>query len=254
MKFREVIIGLIMAAVLPTASYAELPSGHYDIPFGQQQGVWDITGSYSDTDVSTTTNFTIVQDDKGKITGNGTTTGVEQGYTVQMNFTAKGAIKSVADVTRVDVTTKYIGTATNGGPIYKITGNVKYSFEIDPLSEELVGTASGKICIQKVGCDSITDTIDYDLPASEDGTWTLALDIVPASNGKNLTGTATATLANGRSEALALSGQYVSSTDTGNLKLKGSAGLVTLRINAVAGNALVQMINAKLLGQKVVGP
>jgi hypothetical protein len=82
----------------------------------------------------------------------------------------------------------------------------------------------------------------------------LALDIVPATNGKNLTGTAVATLANGRVEPLSLSGQYVASTDTANLKLKGSAGLVTLRMNALAGQAVVQMINAKLLGQKVVGP
>ena len=254
MKVKEAILGLIMAAMLPAAAYGELPSGHYNISFGQQQGLWDLTGSYSDTDVSETINFTIVQDDKGKITGNGTSTGTDSGYTIALNFTIKGAIKSVADVTRLDVTTKYTGTATNGGPIYNVTGSVKYGFEIDPVNLEIFGTSNGKICIQKVGCDSINDTIDYDLPANEDGTWNLALDILPASNGKNLTGTATATLANGRVENLALTGQYVSSIDRGNLKLKGSAGLITLQINAAAGNAIVQMMNATLLGQKIIAP
>ena len=254
MKVKQALLILMLGAALPAVAQAELPSGHYVIPFSQQYGVWDVTGNYSDDDVSTTTSFTLVQDDKGKITGSGSTSGTEQGYNIQLNFTVKGAIKAVAGVTRVDLSTKHTGTATDGGPIYNINGSMKLSFEIEPSSQELRGTAKGNICIKKVGCDSIDDTHDYDLPASQDGTWNLALNVVPASNNKNLTGTATATLSNGRVEPLNLSGQYVSSTDTANLKLKGSAGLVTLRINAAAGQAAVQMINASLLGQKVVGP
>jgi hypothetical protein len=125
MKLKQTLMGLAMIAVLPTVGHAELPSGHYVIPFGQQHGVWDVTGNYSEDDLSTTTNFSLVQDDKGKITGNGTTTGTDQGYNVQINFTVKGAIKAVAGVTRVDLATKHTGTATDGGPLYNISGTAK---------------------------------------------------------------------------------------------------------------------------------
>jgi hypothetical protein len=250
---RQLLRGILMLFLihyLPAYSYADVPGGVYEIDFGQQKAVWDVSGTYHETDVSSTSDFTIVQDDKGKITGTGITTSSDFDLNVQMNFTVVGAIKAVAGTTRTDLNIKYMGTATNGIQVYNVKGNLRLSLAIDNSTNELSGIAKGSVCVVKVGCDKINDTIDLTIPGTEDGTWILTMNI-NGSNPKKLSGTATATLKNGRAEGFTLTGQYVPSNDMTKLTLKGSAGSFNLQTNVVGSAVSIQKMTAKLLGQDV---
>jgi hypothetical protein len=77
-----------------------VPSGHYENHFDQQSGVWDLSGVYNETKNDASFNFTIAQDNKGKISGQGTVTGSEEGIDVELDSTISGSIKSIGEVTR----------------------------------------------------------------------------------------------------------------------------------------------------------
>jgi hypothetical protein len=247
------ILFVALIALGPAVAYAELPSGSYNVHFGQQKAVWDVSGTYHIDDFATSQDFTLIQDDKGKITGQGTGTASESGFNIQMNFTLRGAIKGSSGVTQTSLGAKYTGTATDGIQTLNVTGNIKVVAGIDDLTNQLSGTAKGKICVKGAACDAINDTIDIQIPASEDGTWDLAMDI-QSVNGVNLSGTAMATLKNGRTEALALTGKYNSGTDMAQLKLKGSAGQIMLNAQFLGSVVTIQTMKAKLLGQTVSVP
>ncbi|MBI4523404.1 MAG: hypothetical protein HY695_06275 [Deltaproteobacteria bacterium] len=231
-------------------AYAEIPAGHYEINFDQQADVWDVSGSYHEEDPGISMDFTISQDNKGKITGLGSASGSEDGISVNLNFTIVGSIKSVGAVTRTTLNMKFVGTATDGFQVLTANGNLALIFNIDTTNALLVGTMKGKVCVKRLGCESIHESALFDLPPGEDGTWDLVLD-VQSTDGKKLTGAASAVLSNGRTVPLALSGQYISKTDLAKLSLKGSGGTLTLQANAASGQIFIQKLKAKILGQTV---
>lgn len=185
---------LWMLVLLPALSYADVPSGHYENQFGQPgTDIWDLSGTYNETEDDASFNFTIVQDDKGKIGGYGTLTGSEDGIDIALDSTISGSIKSIGDVTRAVLTMKLNGTATDAFQVVNVNGKIKFTLDIDKPTGSLIGTGKGKICVKGEGCGSINEPVQFDIPGEADGSWDLFLDIQNV-DGKKLTGTALATL------------------------------------------------------------
>jgi hypothetical protein len=242
---------LWLLVLVPASLRAEAPAGHYENQFTAQPGLWDISGSYSDSGQD---NITIVQDDKGKLTGQVSLSQTDGSFSITMAGPVTGSIKTTGGVPRVSVNMKLTGSASDGFTTVRVTMNVQFALGIDPVNRELTGTFKTKVCVKArgAGCQSANGPQEFDLPDDADGTWHLVMDIQNA-NGK-LAGTASAVLSNGRTLPLSLKGQYSSKSDLTKLNLKGHAGTVTVQANAVPGALLLQKMTAKLLGQTVKLP
>ena len=244
---------LWIMVLLPALSYAGAPSGHYENHFDRQHGIWDLSGVHNGTEDDVSFNFTIAQDDKGKISGQGRFTFT--GSDVEFNSTISGSIKSIGDVTRVVLGIKLVGTATDGFQVVNVKGKIKFTFDIDKPTGLLIGTAKGKICVKGAGCVSINGPVQFSqffdiIMGEADGSWDLVLDIQNV-DGKKLTGTALATLQNGREVPFSLTGKYNTNTDLTKLKLKGSGGKFAIQAHAIASELVFQTIKGKMLGQTV---
>ncbi len=241
---------LWILVLLPALSYAEAPSGHYENHFGQPgTDIWDLSGIYNETEDDASFSFTIIQDDKGKISGQGTMTGSEDGIDIALDSTVSGSIKSIGDVTRAVLKMKLIGTATDGFQVVSVKGKIKFILDIDTLNGLLIGTVNGKICAEG-GCGTINEPVQFDIPGEADGSWNLVLDIQNV-DGKKLTGTALATLQNGRGVPFSLTGKYNTNTDLTKLKLKGGGGKFAIQAHAIVSELVFQTIKGKMLGQTV---
>lgn len=246
-------LGLWLLILLPALAYAGPPSpGIYENYFSGQQAVWDLSGHFPFSELyGASGDLTIVQDDKGKIRGQGTITGSQDGLTVDVNLTASGSIKSLGDVTRAAVKVKIGGTITDGYDELALKGTLKLTADVDKPTGSLIGTATGKICVKGEGCLPIDEAMELPLP---DGSWVLILNIQNV-DGTKLTGTATAELYNLegalRTETFTVKGKYNANTDLAKLSLKGSAGNFTIQAYDQAGSLVFQSITGKLLGQAV---
>lgn len=252
MIFRlNAILLLLWLMLLPTRVWADLPLGHHEIPFISAQGIWDLSGNYNDSAGTTTIDFTILQDEKGKITGAGTGTTSQSGFDFDLDFTIVGSIKTIAQATRVQLKLRVSGEATDGSRTFDVTGNLVLKLDLDRVTNLLTGTVAGQLCLNRSRCGRGKENIELPVPPSEDGGWTLILDLQSA-DGKKVVGTGEARLDNGRTLPLDIGGQYKSTTDVTALKtVKGSAGQVTLRLTAEAGQIMIQKFSATLFGQKV---
>lgn len=252
--FIKRVFGVWLLVLLPALAYAGPPSsGSYAAYFSGQQGVWDLSGHFPFSELyGASGDLTIVQDDKGKIRGQGTVTGSQDGLTVDVDLTASGSIKSLGDVTRAAVKVKIGGTITDGYDELTLKGTLKLTADVDKPTGSLIGTATGKICVKGEGCLPIDEAMELPLPA--DGSWVLILNIQNV-DGIKLTGTATAELYNLegqlRTETFTLKGKYNANTGLAKLSLKGSAGNFTIQAYDLAGDLIFQSITGKLLGQAV---
>ena len=246
---RILLSGLLF--LFPASVCAEAPGGHYENHLTAQPGLWDLSGSYSEGPED---NITIVQDDKGKLTGQVSLSTTDGSISLTMAGPVTGSIKTTGGVPRVSITMKLTGTATDGVTTAGVTMNVQFTLGIDPVNSELTGSFKTKLCVKVrgAGCQSGNGPQQFDLPADADGTWDLVMDI-QNSNGK-LGGNASAVLSNGRALPLSLKGQYASKNDITKLNLKGSAGTLTLQANAVPSAIALQKVTGKLLGQTVTLP
>jgi hypothetical protein len=255
--FIKRMLGLWMLVLLPALSYAEVPSsGHYENHFDTQYGVWDLTGTYDEADIGFPSDMTITQDNKGKIRGQGTVLGSQDGFTADVGFTLSGSIKSLGDVTRVTLKTKIAGTATDGSQAWDIKGKFALTGDIDKSTGSLIGRAKGKLCVKGEGCFPIDEATELELPAEAAGSWDLYLDIQNV-DGEKFTGTARAILQNGngmREVPFTLKGKYNTGTDLATLKLKGSGGKFAIQAYATTFELIFQSIKGKLLGQTVNVP
>lgn len=256
--------GLWILMLLPALAYAGAPSGHYENHFDRQPyGVWDLSGTYHNGMYlggvldEGLFNFTLVQDDKGKISGLGTVSGSQDGYDANASFSASGSIKSKGNATTAVLKTILAGTVTENYTEYNATGKVKLTGQIDTPTSLLRGSIRGKVCAIGKGCKSVGETAELSLPLGANGDWDLSMDITNV-DGKKLTGTAMAVVKNGdganRDVPLTLTGRYNGSTDLAKLSLKGSGGGFTIQAMATGGTLTIQTMKGKLLGQAVKYP
>ncbi len=198
--------GVSMAASGITKSYT----------FDGSVAVWDISGTYSEDDLSMA--YTMAQDGKGKITGYGHASYSEPGVSLSMDFVVKGKIKSQADVVSVVFSMKAKGVAdTSYGP-YKFSASVAYNAIIDALAEELSGTM--KMTMKMAGYkESIEESFTEDLPEGMDGS--VDLDLTLQDGGKSLYGRGTLTLSNGEQLNYVAKGKLDEKKAEGKFSLKG---------------------------------
>lgn len=248
------VLGLWLLVLLPALSYAEAPSGHYENHFGQPgTDIWDLTGTYSLTDEDWSLHYVIVQDDKGKISGQGAESFTYYGDDVEWYATVSGSVKSIGNVTRAELKGKLVGTVTDGYEAWNIKGKMKGTYNIDKFNGFIIGNTNFNICAKGEGCRSFNNVLQLDIPGEADGSWDLVLDIQNV-DGKKLTGTAEAILYNGRKVPFALTGKYNANTDLTKLKLKGSGGKFAIQAHAIAPELVFQTIKGKMLGQTVNVP
>jgi hypothetical protein len=173
-----------------------------------------------------TNNIALVQDDKGKITGNGTANGSDSGIDVSLVYSIRGSIKTTNDLTRVLLTMKISGSAADGIVTLPVKGNVKFNLDLDKSDNLLIGTGDGSICV-KGRCERTNGPAQFDIPQPMDGSWTLVMDTQTVD--RKIFGAATATLSNGRTLPFTLKGQYYSNPRSpSRINLKGPAGSITL--------------------------
>ena len=245
------IVLLWLLLLFPASVRAGAPSGHYENQFTAQSELWDLSGSYSD---GPNDNITVVQDDKGKLTGQVSLSGTDGSISIVMAGPVVGSIKTTGGVPRVSITMKLTGTGSDGSTTVRVTMNVQFALGIDAVTRELAGTFKTKVCVKArgAGCQSTTGAQQFDLPDDMDGIWDLVMEI--QNTNAKLTGSASAGLSNGRTLPLSLKGQYSAKNDVTKLNLKGSAGTATIQANAVPAALLLQKMTAKLLGQTVTLP
>ncbi|HWP59584.1 MAG TPA: hypothetical protein VNL14_16950, partial [Candidatus Acidoferrales bacterium] len=191
-----------------------------------------------------------VQDNSGKLSGNGFANATEEGFDIALNFTLLGSVKGKDNITTVKLTMKITGTASDGFQVIPVSGNLKFNFAVDNASSQLLGAVKGKICVQGLGCAPIDEAAQFAIPEGSDGDWTLVMDI-DSLDGKALAGTGAAVLSNGRALPVALSGKYASTSDTSKVTLKGDGAKLTLQGNATPGVFAIHTLKAKLLGQRL---
>jgi hypothetical protein len=245
-KLRWLLVIVIVAA-LPATARADAPVGQFNLQFLPSQGIWDVTGNYPNIGSGAITNdIDLVQDEKGKITGTGTGTGTEivRGITIDVDlvYNITGSIKTVSDVTRVVLTLKVSGTATDGFITLPLNGNIKLRLDLDKVNNILIGSAAATLC-SRGRCVRDSAPVEFDIPQTPqpmDGNWTLDLDLQSPDN-KNIVGTGAATLSNGRVVPFTASGNYSATKLLAKLTLEGEGGILKLRNDASPNVACARM-------------
>ena len=255
-KLQRLVLLVICGAWLPSAR-ADVPVGQFNFQFTPSQGLWDISGDYPNDEFDTSNQITLTQDDKGKITGVGTGTGTFSGITVNLVYDFTGAIKTISDVTRVLLTMKISGTATDGSFTVPVRGNIKLKLDLDIGNNLLIGSGAGNLCV-RTRCRSTSGPVQFDIPQGPqpmNGNWTLVLDLQSPDN-KQIIGTGEATLSNGRVVPFTASGNYSATKLLAKLTLEGEGGIVKLENDASpTSHALGWIVTkAKVLGQKAITP
>jgi hypothetical protein len=167
---------------------------------------------------------------------------------VDLFYSVTGSIKTVNDVTRVLLTLKVSGTATDGFITLPVKGSIKLTLDLDKVNNILIGSGKASLCVRG-GCARDSGPVQFDIsqsPQPMDGNWALALDLQSPDN-KKIVGTATATLSNGRVIPFTASGNYSEAKLLAKLNLKGEGGTVTLQNDAIQWT----LTKAKVLGQTV---
>jgi hypothetical protein len=223
------------------------PASGAEFQFSPTQGVWDVTGNYSNQDITSTDTFLLTQDDKGKITGFGSGFGSDSGIDVSLGYDFRGSIKTANNLTRVLLTMKISGSATDGIVTLPVKGSVKFVVDVDRSNNLLIGSGNGSLCV-KGRCERANGLVQFDIPQPMDGSWMLNLDNLQSVN-QSVTGTATATLSNGRTVLFTGSGHFTSFRRPAQINLKSPAGTITLKGNTI--DLGVRLAKAKLLGQAV---
>ena len=252
-KFAVVVAATLIWGL--SAPGVQIPAGPYTNSFKGTASLYDLSGSYGDSLGGITVEYTINMDATGKFTGqgNGAIDGYG-GYDMRANLpiSGSGTVKSSKNVTRVCMTLKIKGTVTAEGTVVKVSETMKANMEIVPGSSQMAGTVSGSASASANGRSRsmrVPPTQTYlDLPAGEDGSWTLTSNLAPA--GKKYTGTGTAVLARGRTLPFTMSGTYAAKSDISKLTLRGQQAMNILLVTAFQNAQIqVQGLKGKALGQ-----
>jgi hypothetical protein len=179
---------------------------------------------------------------------------VIDGVDVNINYSILGSIGSRPNrqqpgttVAKLKLVLKGVGTATYGGTIFPLIGNLTANFEI--VGSTMSGPTRGRLCARGLGCASGRGFHSFDLPAGASNNWMLIADL-QNPGGNRLQGAGSVRLTNGRSVPLNFLGQYNPRTDTFRLKTaRGSAGKLAIQASAAGTTMLIQKLKGKIMGQ-----
>ena len=239
----------------------QIPAGTYTNSFSGTAGLYDITGTYQQSVAGLTLNCTVNMDSTGKFTGAGAvdiSDFTSYGASGKIDATYSGTVKSAKNVTRVSLTLKMKGYLVVEGENVKVSANMKETMDVDQANRQMSGTVSGSVTASVPGHGSKTQKIPptpvaLPLPANEDGSWTLTLNLAPV--GKKYSGTGTMALVGGGSYPITIMGTYAPKSDMSKLTLKGQRAM-TLTMAASFQNAQMQFqsLKGKALGQSPHSP
>jgi hypothetical protein len=232
---------------------AQVPTGQFNYAFTNTP-LWDISGSYTNSDTNNVVIGVIQQQVNGQITGFRTET-----FTNFMNYgeasgPVKGKVFETAGV--VGARLKFKGEITGVSYLQEYTGSYsgKSTDTIDPSTLTIFDSGPMRWCGAGGTCETHTSSDTIPLPAGMTGDWTLDLNVVP--NGTKLTGTGTLTLSNGRTLTYQIIGNYKANNQTSKLKLVGLVDAVgtSLSLTTQGAGMTLLTLKGKVLGQKLPLP
>lgn len=252
---------VLVAVMLNAAAFADAPSGSLEYNFTTNSvPLWDLTGAYElEQEISGTAGqvillkFTVVVEHsaKGRLVGEGSTTGMIGDSPVTGDFRVLGRVLSSSDgLVRVKMVARFNGhgMVENVNTSFRI--KVRHHFELDGNNRQLIGNARGAAKFSDLTNGPIHGESEAELPDGNDGSWRLGLEIIPVGN---LGGTAEIGLVNGRSLLFGLKGHHADGSDTSRLKLSGygtTKGL-NFKLRTAGSAAVIQEVKGKALGQKL---
>jgi len=254
---------LILAAALfvpVQCAFAEVYA--YDLADEEGLYIWDLTGSYSEPFLKTgDLNFDLTQDDKGKLTGNGSADFDEGGFHFETDFTITGTITQkyichIGNIATLKMSLKFKGTADDGHNTYQFTATETLKGEVDVDSGTFTCTVKGKATIKGFGSQPIVPaTTEVTIPSGMDGSSILIIN--SASDPKKpttLLGTGFLMLSNGKTIHFSMKGKYnpKDATDLCAFNLtssdvKGSKLAITIWHNTGS----IKAVKGKILGQNL---
>ena len=253
----------VLVAVMLNAAvgFADAPSGSFEYNFTTNSvPLWDLTGAYElEQEISGTAGQTIPlkfivvveHSAKGRLVGEGSTTGMVGDSPVTGDFRVVGRVHSSADgLVRVKMVARFNGHGMVEGVNTSFRVKVRHHFELDGNNRRLVGNAHGAAKFSDLTNGPIQGESETELPDGNDGSWMLGLEIVPVGN---LGGTAEIGLVTDRSLLFGLKGNHADGSDTSRLKLSGygtTKGL-NLKLRTAGSAAVIQELKGKALGQKL---
>ncbi len=245
-------------ALTLVGAQAGVGAGTYTVDMAGVDELWDVSGHYHQDLEDMSLDYTLNMDPSGKFTGYGdATVSGFSGYHVHLdiNFTLNGTLKSSGNTVKVDMTMKLSGSGTVQGYAVTFSGKISESMALNMLTRQLVGTASGSMTVA-VPSERVRETakipkmvVDTSLPYNMDGTWDLTLS--PTVNKNKYSGTAQATLSNGRVVGMTMTGTHTPKTDISKLTLKGTGASLNLSTIFSQYGPVIKTLSGKALGQNL---
>jgi hypothetical protein len=250
------------------ATRAAILSGTYtEDNMGALTPVWDLTGGYTNEDVSAdlgTVGVTISNAPDGKLTGNGSII-VEDLIVKKVNFTYAATNVTIAgQVTgsnKKPLLILKLGYSTSGvigGYTFKsLTQSFTGAFGLEDTNFVGKGVSDFKGSILDPKTEKYLTAFasvpvkdaEIALPAEADGSWALVLQGL-TSTGSKYSGTAMVVTTGNEVDGFTVTGTYASKTDKSTLVLKGPKGSnCELTVVITDGSLTFDSINGKLLGQ-----
>lgn len=226
--------------------------------------IWDLSGNYSDEVLSM--DYSISQDGKGKLVGNGTAVYSDIDFNATADVTIKGQLKTRKKSTRLHFVVKGEGTAesavlppvldpslpptTNSAPSatvpFALSGNC--TADVSPQGDALLGTIKLEL---QIGEETIAIKKLFEQPIPEGMDGSAALEVILDDSAKKLIGSAILTLSNGSQLDFTVKGSQ-SRKGGASLKLtgQGEARGSKLSLKTDAEDKLAQL-KGKVMGQKI---
>jgi len=235
---------------LPLVCSAQL-SGQYQYNFTTRPLLWDFSGTYAMTGGDLSVVNVLSNWPNGTVTGTGQTTwdsffsefqahsNIETGRVSVLNRRVSLDVRGKGPVTGRLFTTDYTGTFREQTKGY-----------LDRTNRTVISRISNSSCQPDNTCETHGSNVTFHLPANMDGTWALTMNL--ATSNKIITGTASATLSNGRTLNFTVRGAPPTPR-TLHLKGTGDAVRTTLTVNVLT-NGQLRSLTGKLFGQTLVFP
>lgn len=225
-----------------------VPTGHFEFFFSEPR-LYGISNTVNESIGPFDVNFTVILDEKGKITGSGFATIDGDSDNLDSDVRVAGKIKAAKNVTRFNLILKLKGVVTVDEQSLPFKGIFNSKLEISNATSTAIGIIKIKLCVKGFGCEKLVENFSVPLPGLN-GSWMLSLDLLDAGNNK-IVGDGLITLSNDREISTKISGKY--SSEIIKLKLKNSSGSKLGLTSTVNGMMLdsINKISGKVLGQKL---
>lgn len=253
-------LALLMGSL--TLSSAQ-PSGNLGFIFeADDLPVWDLTGLYS----AGPTVISVQHDNNGRLRGSGAAMVQAGSDVVAASYKVSGAISGSGVDTRARFSVKLTGRDYIVGAYRRFNITMKYDLAVVASELRLVGTVKGKASYDGLGSETIDEPVDMPLPNGVDGSWAVAMNVMPLS--KKLVGTGVVLVSTFLSPDLPggwptdrvlpadVRGSYNPKTDISKVSVKGvdEGRGTSLKLEFETDAVFPNAMSGKILGQRVSLP